>query len=283
MSLVHKMASQYPEVDLLHPCEREYQAYYRAYLFGQFRVFRENLCIGEQIQRRSKAGTLLKWFLLNPGRPVSADEFLDLFWPEISAETALGNLHVTMHHLRHLLQPELRARQKSRFIHRQSNNFYWFEMSKAWWSDSVEIQQLFDTACLFDQADSSNKASFYYRKVISTCHPGLLEEDASEEWLAPYRRNFRQIHVQALQRMIQISMQKDELEEVMEYAYQALAIDPYCEPAIKAIINVYLQEGNVILASRKFNDFWNFFQRTLGIEPSRDFYLLRERIIEATG
>src|SRR5690348_8113690 len=89
----------------IHPYEREHQAYYRAYLFGQFRFFQGQQSIAEEMRRRSKAGTLLKWFLLNPGTLCSADQFLDLFWSDISPETTLGNLHVTMHYLRRLLEP----------------------------------------------------------------------------------------------------------------------------------------------------------------------------------
>ena len=280
MPLVQEMIYQRVEKNLLHPRERENQAGYRAYLFGRFCIFRGNLSLGEQIQRRSKAGMLLKWFLLNPGRLTSSDELLDLFWPNVSAETALGNLHVTMHHLRHLLQPDLKTRQKSRFIHRKPQNFYWFEPDELWWSENTEMQQLFDTARLLDRSECSSKASFYYRKVITTYSTGLLPEDASEEWLQPYRRSFQQIHVQTLQRMTQICLQKGELEEAMEYAYQVLAIDPYCEPAIRAIIEGHLSEGNMALARHKLNDFWLFFQQTVGVEPGQDFYLLRERILE---
>src|SRR4051812_298294 len=90
------------EKDPVHPREYEYQALYRGYLFGPFRLFRGKEAVGELIRRRNKARMLLKWFLLNPGKPGSADEFIDLFWPEISPETALGNFHVTMHYLRHM-------------------------------------------------------------------------------------------------------------------------------------------------------------------------------------
>lgn len=266
----------------VHPREHEHQAHYRAYLFGPFRLFRENVSIVEQMRRRSKTGTLLKWFLLNPGKLASSDELLDLFWPDLSAETALGNLHVTLHYLRHLLQPELKARYESRFIHRRPNNFYWFDMDETWWADTVDVQQLFNTARSFDQQGSDIKASFYYRKVISYCISGFLPEDTSEEWLELYRRHYNHIYSQALQHMMQICTRRGELEEVVEYAYQALTVDPYCEPATKAIVDVYLQQGNVSAASQRLNDFCSFFQQTLGIDPGQDFHLLRDRIIEAT-
>ncbi len=253
--------------DIVHPREHEYQAHYRAYLFGRFRLFHQHSAIEEQQHRRNKAGMLLKWFLLNPGKIGSADEFIDLFWPDVPARNALDNFHVTMHYLRRLLQPDLVARAESRFIHRRTNNFYWFEMDETWWSDSNEVQRLFDTARQFDQQSDHHKASFYYRKIITTCSSGLLPEDITDRWLEPYRQRYKHIYIQALQRMIQLCLQRGELEDVVEYAYQILSIDPYYEPATKTIVEVYLREGNISLASRKFNDFWSFFCQSLGVGP----------------
>src|SRR5947209_6920810 len=113
----------FPGKDGVHPREYEYQATYRAYLFGQFRLFCGTQSANDLLRRRTKAFLLLKWFLLNPGKLCSADEFIDLFWPETSPETAMGNFHVTMHFLRHILEPGLNARQEPIYIRRKPNNF----------------------------------------------------------------------------------------------------------------------------------------------------------------
>lgn len=279
---ISKKIVKFSDTSFLHPREREHQAHYRAYLFGSFRLFFKNIPLEKQISRRRKAGELLKWFLLNPGKLGSADEFLDLFWPDISSKTALDNLYVSIHYLRHLLQPELKTRQESKFIRRRPSNFYWFEMDDTWWADTIDVPHLFNTAREFEQKGNDIKASFYYRKVISYCSQGFLPENTAERWLEPYLRHYEHIYSQALQRMIQLCTQKGELEDAMEYAYQALVVDPYCEPATKAIIDVHLQQGNISAASRMLNNFCDFFQKTLGIEPGRDLRLLRDRIIDAT-
>lgn len=279
---VQRKISKLSDESFVHPREREHRAYYRAYLFGPFRLFRNDIPIGKQMRRRSKAGTLLKWFLLNPGKLSSADEFLDLFWPDVSAETALDNLHVTIHYLRHLLQPELMTRQKSKFIRRRPSNFYWFDMDETWWADTIDVPHLFETARSYERHGDDIKASFYYRKVIGHCSLGFLPENISEPWLEPYLRRYEYYYSQALQRMIWFCTQKGELEDAMEYAYQALEVDPYSEPATKTIIDVHLQQGNVLAASRTLNDFCSCCQQVLGVEPGGDFHLLRDRIIEAS-
>jgi DNA-binding SARP family transcriptional activator len=262
-----------------HPREREYQATYRAYFFGQFRLYYNNKLIKEPMWRRNKAKSLLKWFLLNPGKLYSADQFIDLLWPDLPLETALCNLHVTIHCLRRLLEPSLTPRQESRFIRRQTNNFYWFHMDETWWTDTTDVQHLFEAARTFDVQEDYTKAAFYYRKIASYCNLGFLPEDDTEEWQVPYRHRYEYMYTQALTRLIQIYQGRNELEEMQEYAYQALSLDPHCEPAMKAIIDAYLKQGNVSMAMHKLNAFRSNLHNELGLEPSQELLTLRKKIM----
>jgi len=268
---------------LVHPREYEYQATYRGYLFGPFRLFRGEQSMGERMQRRNKARLILKWFLLNPGKLGSADEFIDLFWPEISPRQALGNFHVTMHYLRRVLEPGLNARVASTFIHRKPNNFYWFQLDDSWWIDTREIKMLLERAHDSDRHGDYTKAAYYYRKIAGYCCQGFLPEDESEDWLLPYRRHYRHIYYHALKRLIQIYIQRNELEEVLEYAYQMLLIDPFNEIATRAIVDTYLQQENISGAQCRLDAFLSSLQQGLGLRPSKDLLILRERIYAANS
>jgi len=268
---------------LVHPREYEYQATYRAYIFGSFRFFRAEQPTGELMQRRNKARLIFKWFLLNPGKLVSADEFIDLFWPEISPEQALGNFHVTMHYLRRIIEPDLKARTASTFIHRKPNNFYWFEPDESWWVDTSDIKTLLERARDSDRHADSNKAIYYYRKIAGYCSQGFLPEDESEDWLLPYRRHYKHVYYHVLKRLIQIHMQRHESEEVLEYAYQTLFIDPFNEIATRAIVDTYLQQENTSGAQHRLDAFLRSLQQGTGLRPSKDLILLRDRILAASN
>ncbi len=281
MSLSQDNHARFGPKELAHPREREYDAYYRAYFFGQFRLFTQQKSIKETAWRRNKVKALLKWFLLNPGKLCSADEFIDLFWPDLPLETASGNLYVTIHCLRHLLEPSLGARETSKFIRRQSNNFYWFEADETWWSDIADVQSLFNTARAFDGRGEILKALFYYRKVVSLCSAGFLPEDESEQWLRRYRQHYEYIYLQVLVRLIQLHQQRGELEEIVEYAYMALSLDACCEPAMKAIIEVYFKQGNAGMALRRLDDFGSLLRQELGVEPGKELLALRTHYVDS--
>jgi DNA-binding SARP family transcriptional activator len=271
------------EKDLVHPREHEHLSPYRSYFFGRFRVFHQERSLGESFRRRNKAGMLLKWFLLNPGQPGSVDEFIDLFWSEVAPQTALGNFHVTMHYLRRMLEPGLKERQKSAFIHREPNNFYWFESKDAWWTDIDCVQNAFERARKYEALGEEARATFYYRQVASYGNAGFLPEDSAADWLLPYRQHYTHIYSQALLRLIQLYTRREDLEEVLEYAYQFLRLDPCNEVAIKAIVNVYLQRGNIFLAQRLLGAFWDSYERELGFYPGKEFSALRERVFAANN
>ncbi|HXR66673.1 MAG TPA: BTAD domain-containing putative transcriptional regulator [Ktedonobacteraceae bacterium] len=266
-----------------HPREYEYQATYRAYLFGPFRFFCQEQAVGDLMQRRNKARMILKWFLLNPGKLGSADEFIDLFWPEIPLDKALGNFHVTMHYLRRMLEPDLSARQESTFVHRKPNNFYWFQMDENWWIDTSDLEMLLERAREYDLSGDYRRAAYYYRKAASYCSQGFLPEDEPEDWLLPYRKRYRHTYSQVLLRLIQIYTQWNELEDVLEYAYQSIVSDPYSEIAIRAIVDAHLQQGNIVTAQRRLDTFWSALHSDLGLHPNKEFYTLRERIRAANN
>jgi DNA-binding SARP family transcriptional activator len=283
MARISERSPQLGERDRVHPREYEHQATYRAYLFGQFRLFCGSLSIGQLLRRRTKARQLLKWFLLNPGKLCSADEFIDLFWPDISPETALGNFHVTMHYLRRVLEPALNSRQEPTYVRRKPNNFYWFQMDESWWIDASDLQMLFERARNYELLGDEQRAAFYYRKIAWYCSQGFLAEDEAESWLLPYRRRYNHMYAQSLGRLVQIYTRAQELEEVLEYAYQLLLIEPCHEEATRAIVDAHLQQGNVSIAQRRLDAFCQALQRDLGLRPPRDFYLLRERVRAASG
>jgi DNA-binding SARP family transcriptional activator len=268
---------------LVHPREYEYQATYRGYLFGPFRFFRGEQSMGELMQRRNKARLILKWFLLNPGKLGSADEFIDLFWPEISPKQALGNFHVTMHYLRRILEPGLNARAASTFIHRKPNNFYWFQLDENWWIDTSDLKMLLERAHDSDRREDYSRTTYYYRKIAGYCSQGFLPEDESEDWLLPYRRHYKHIYYHVLKRLIQIYTQRNELEEVLEYAYQTLLIDPFNEIATRAIVDTYLRQENISGAQHRLDAFLSSLQQGLGLRPSKDLFMLRERIRAASN
>src|SRR5215216_3673014 len=112
---------------------RESPGRFQAWLFGPFRVLRDGAEIADPAWGRTSARTLLKWFLLNPGHTFSAAELCGVLWAGQSVTESLNKLHVTLHHLRHALEPDLPGRRPSSFIRTGDTSRYWFDPVDCWW------------------------------------------------------------------------------------------------------------------------------------------------------
>ncbi|MFE9020832.1 BTAD domain-containing putative transcriptional regulator [Streptomyces sp. NPDC007808] len=272
-----------PEPEWSHPRDREHQATYRAYLFGPFRVFKGEEVLGRRRQRREKALMLLKWFLLNPGKPVSMDQLIDLAWQDTAPDKAASGFHVGMHCLRRMLEPDLRPGQESSYIHRSGTNFYRFEADDNWWSDAHEVERLFEQARACDARGDARRACFYYSRVAAYTVRRFLEgEETQQQWLVPYRRQYEGLSSQALLRLIQIHGARGELDEALEYAYEKLRLDPYNELAVITIVEAHLQLGRPAYALDQLSLFLRSLERDLGAAPGSHLLALREQIMQTS-
>ena len=104
MTLPQRKHPAYTEKEGQHLSQSH--ARYKAYFFGSFRITLDERPLGEPAWRRNKAKALLKWFLLNPSELFSLEQLSKLFWPDIAREVAASNVHVTLHYLRHVLEPQ---------------------------------------------------------------------------------------------------------------------------------------------------------------------------------
>jgi len=252
---------------------------YKAYLFGPFRVMRDEQVLGEPNWRRNKAKTLLKWFLLNPGKFFSADQLSKLWWPDIEPTTAAKNMHITIHYLRHLLEPDLEAGQKSTFIRRNTHNFYWFDLNESWWVDIFEVERLTISAKEAENCGDCATAIAHHQKIIDYYNLGFLPEEVYEDPFSPYRRQHDYAYEQIFEKLMQLCTQANRLDDVLTYGLQALSLDPYCEVAVRAIVNVYLERGNVTGAIHMLDSFQNLLKQELRLAPSEEMRALRKNIL----
>lgn len=227
---------------------------------------------------RKKGLHMLLWFLLNPGKPCSAEQFVDTLWPETDPDKAISSFDVNMHSLRRLLEPELGPREESSFIRHHSNRVYTFESADMWWTDIADLELLYQRGHTWDNAGDIDRARFYYRRVSEYVSQGPLLDGESSPWLDPFRRRYALMCSQALARLMQIDVDRGGDEELLESAYQMLRVDRYNQLATRVIVEACLRKGNRSGAARRLEAFCNAVQRDLGLQPPSEFVELRQEL-----
>ncbi|MCX4884626.1 MULTISPECIES: BTAD domain-containing putative transcriptional regulator [unclassified Streptomyces] len=264
--------------DVDHPRELEREAPYRAYLFGYLRMYRGDHRVTLESSRK-KGLHILLWFLLNPGKPCSADQFVDTLWPETEPDKAIRGFDVNMHVLKRLLEPELGPRERSSFIQHHANRVYTFESADLWWTDVADLELLFRRGHAYDIAGDVARALFYYRRVSGYVSQGPLLDGESSSWLERYRHKYALMCSQALTRLMQIDIDSGTDEELLETAYQMLRLERYNQLATKVIIEVSLRQGNRRRAARRLEAFCEVVQRDLGMRLPKEFVELRHQLL----
>ena len=253
---------------------------YQAYFFGSFRLLREGKAVEKIVWRRNKAKSILKWFLLNPGHPYSSTQLVHLFWQDTDQELALRSLYVTLHYLRHLIEPDLSSHQQSRYLRRDKNNVYWLERDATWWADIYELDDWHQSAKRLEHEGQLYQAISYYHKIINTCSNGFLPEDQYDDAFKPYHQHYDTMYLFALEHLIHLYLQTSMYDEALITAHKALHIDPYSETAMCAIANAYSNTGNVMKAMDRLNGYQRFLEEEAFIRPSEKFFSLKRQLAQ---
>lgn len=100
------------------------------------------------------------------------------------------------------------------------------------------------------------------------CVTGELLPDWYDDWALLERERFRELRVRALESLCDELLVDRRFGEAAEAGINAVASEPLRESAHRALIRVYLAEGNRCEAIRQFGHYRDLVRRAFGIEPS---------------
>lgn len=256
-------------------------ARYRAWFFGPFRVTVRGDQGGELECRRTAVKKLLKWFLLHPLETMSGDQLIELLWPERRPLSAVDSLNVTLHYLRRWLEPELLRGQSSRFVRTDGRRNYWFDPAAGWWNDVQGARELEQAARRAERRQDAPAAMSLYRRLVGYYRLPFLPEDVYDDAFSDHRHEFEIARSRALERFMWLCLETGQLAGALSSALQVLAFDPYNRAAVRAIVDVYLRQGNLTAAVCQLDEFMLALDRELGIPGDRELLNLRGKVIES--
>ncbi len=97
---------------------------------------------------------------------------------------------------------------------------------------------------------------------------GELLGDWDDEWVLVERERYRQLRLQALERLAIELTRSGDFGRAAEAALAAVASEPLRESAHRALITVHLAQGNQAEAIRQYGMFTRLLRDELALEPS---------------
>ena len=245
-------------------------------LFGKFSLCLEGPSAIEVKSERLQS--LIAFLLIHREAPKSRNQIAFQLWPDVGDADAKANLRRRLHDLKKLL-PDC-----DRYLHITTKNLQWIH-PKECWSDIGEFESILaqvkplKTPTESKSAPSSDDITCELLERAATLYQGELLPTCYDDWIVPYRDQFRQQVITVLDAIIPQFAQRQNLRSAIGYAQQLQRIDPLYEPAYCHLMRLHAQEGDRASALRVYHQCMTLLQDELGVPPSPTTYQIYEQLL----
>ena len=231
---------------------------WRAELLG-----RVTLRCGEEVHDRFRERKMVALFALlsrQERRSLTRHELVETLWPDESPDVSRNRFRVTLHHLRHLLEPlgvtpgsVLQTGREDIGLH-----------PAAFTSD------VNDFVTLLDDADKCAEASerVGLREQALALYRGEFLPGFEDAWAIQERDMLAQRHFYALRGVTRDLLALKETGRGLIWAREAVEREPLEEEAWFDLMRLYAGDGQLSEALRQYEQFRLMLARELGVQPS---------------
>jgi DNA-binding SARP family transcriptional activator/tetratricopeptide (TPR) repeat protein len=220
----------------------------RIHLFGRPHLSEDEVPL--KFKAPARALSLLTYLLVHGGAPLMRDAVAFALWPDDMEADARANLRRHLFYLTNDVLPA--APPKTPWIVADKRTIAWNASAPAW-CDLREFERLAgDAVC-------AAEAVALYR--------GDLLEGFDDEWLEAPRERLRELQVRMLLGLIAEAREAKAPAVGIGYARQLLAIDPWREDAIRALIELRNAHGDRAGALATYRDFVKRLEADMGVAP----------------
>src|SRR5450755_3494692 len=234
----------------------------RIHLFGRPHLTEDEAPL--KFKAPARALSLLTYLFVHGSAPLSRDAVAFALWPDDIESDARANLRRHLFYLTNDVLPA--APPKTPWIVADKRTIAWNASAPAW-CDLREFERLAgDAAC-------AAEAVALYR--------GDLLEGFDDEWLEAPRERLRELQVRMLLGLIAGAREARAPALGVGYARQLLAIDPWREDAIRALIELRNTHGDRAGALATYRDFVKRLEAEMGVAPMPETTRVFERVATA--
>jgi predicted ATPase/DNA-binding SARP family transcriptional activator len=210
--------------------------------------------------RTQKTGALFAYLACRLGSTHSRDALIQLFWPDSELAQARNSLSQAISSLRHQLEPPGVPPGAVILADRASVGLNPAACS----TDVAEFE-----ACLREAAGSrtavdrgailGRAAELYRRDLLPAYY---------DDWVLDERERLRDSFIHALHGIVQLLERDGEWNRALEYARQAVSIDPLREESHRALVRLALAAGEPGEALLRYRELERILEAELGVSPS---------------
>jgi DNA-binding SARP family transcriptional activator len=201
-----------------------------------------------------------------------------LLWPEFDEKAVSSNLRMTLTYVQALLEPG-RDRGDAPWFLQQGAGVLRLRADEHLSVDAWEFDAALDAAAAAAAAGAPSVELEHLLSAIALWRGDYLDDVADEEWATPLRERARQRFVRAAVRAGDLLLAASRVVEAVDVADAVLAVDPWCEAALRLRVSAHLSAGDRAAARRAFEAARRILD-DLGVAPEPDTEELGRRLFD---
>ncbi|HEX9370854.1 MAG TPA: AAA family ATPase [Roseiflexaceae bacterium] len=212
---------------------------------------------------------LLAYVMLNASTPQTRQHLAFLFWPDSTERQAHANLRYTLHHLRRSFPPI------DQYLQIGAQTLHWRPTTT--FQLDVDVFEALVAAARRASGERALHATF--QQAVDH-YPGDLLPHCYDEWVIPIRERLHQLYLAALDQLVDLLEQADELRAALGYAERRLQHDTLREISYRRLMQLHALNGDRGSALRVYHDCAAMLERELGAAPGSDTRAVYARMLD---
>ena len=213
-----------------------------------------------------KARTVFQYLVVQIGRPVRREVLMELMWPDHSLSSARNNLNAALYSLRNTLGHY--GRNVQYILHQ--DGCYLPNPELVWWIDRNEFLTALQHGDLARSGGHRALAIDAYRQAVRLYRGPLFEDDNDSDWYLPEQRRLKELYLQALEHLTEISLDLGDLDVAVQFGQLALSADQCYESVHRLLMRCYALQHQQQLVARQYRFCSAALEDELGVSPGAD-------------
>jgi DNA-binding SARP family transcriptional activator len=250
----------------------------RVTLFGEVRVSRGANPVPLDVTHSTQA--LLAYLLLSPHRPQSRDVLADVFWSDRTQERARNCLNTALWRLRRSLEPDGVSDDGTYLLTTLAGDVSFNWQSEYWLDVSIFEANVHQALAQSIEIMTTDEAQRLEETL--QLYTGELLEGFYDDWVIRERERLRQLYLNGLHHLMRFYHHQGEFDQALACGLKILDLDPLREEIHRAVMRIYLDRGERVLAVRQYETCRALLADELGIQPMAETQALYARIAADT-
>ena len=241
-------------------------------MFGKFQIENENGMLNKENMRSEMLTRLLAYMVSHREKDMTAQELIDVLWPDDQSDNPSGALKNLMYRLRKLMNRTWGEDGRYIIIGRGA---YQLNPELVVHVDIEEFEeccrQVFNSEDPAVQQENGKKAVELYQGMF-------LSELSSEYWVISIATYYHSIYLTMVKKLAALLEKEKQFTDVEEICAKAIQIEPLDEEIHCFLLRAMIADNKQKLASDHYKETVKLLYDSLGVRPSGEMETIYEEL-----